>query len=438
MQSLWKKTAQLPAFPTLEGDAKTDVLIIGGGLAGILCAYFCRQAGIDCLLLEADRIGRKTTQNTTAKVTAQHGLCYGRLLRSLGEEGARLYLQANLQALERYRALCQHIDCGFQEQDSFVYALTGREKLLREAEALRRLGAPASFLPQPPLPFPSAGAVCLPGQAQLHPLRFIAGIAQGLPIYENTRVLELMPGAALTGRGRVQAQRMVVATHFPFLNKHGGYFLKLYQHRSYLLALRGAPGPQGMFVDADPRGLSLRRYGELLILGGGGHRTGKKGGCWQELTAFTQRYFPDAQEVCRWSAQDCMSLDGIPYIGRYCRHTPELFVATGFNKWGMTSSMAAACLLCDLLQGKQNPFAPLFSPARSSLRPQLAVNAAESLLGLLRPTLPRCPHMGCALSYHSQEHSWDCPCHGSRFAEDGQLYEGPATGGLPHPPPVSR
>lgn len=437
MQSLWRQTAHLPAFPALEGDARTDVLIIGGGLAGILCAYLFQQAGIDYLLLEAENICGKTTQNTTAKITAQHGLCYDRLLRTLGENAARLYLQANLQALERYRALCQNIDCGFQEQDSFVYSLTHRKKLVREAQALQQLGAQARFLPEVPLPFPVAGAVCLPRQAQFHPLQFVAGIAQGLHIYENTRVVELMPGAARTHRGRVQAKRMVVTTHFPFLNKHGGYFLKLYPHRSYMLALRGAPELTGMYVDENPKGLSLRRYGELLILGGGGHRTGKKGGCWQELSAFAQRHFPGAQEAFRWSAQDCMPLDGIPYIGSYSRGTPELFVATGFNKWGMTSSMVAASLLCELIQGRDSPLAPLFSPARSILHPQLAANAAQSLLGLLRPTLPRCPHMGCALHYNRQEHSWDCPCHGSRFEESGRLLEGPATDSQSRPHPFS-
>ena len=194
-----------------------------------------------------------------------------------------------------------------------------------------------------------------------------------------------------------------------------------------MLALENAPELKGIYVDEAEMGLSFRRCGEWLLLGGGSHRTGKKGGGWRELEAFARRYYPDAREVCRWATQDCMTLDGIPYIGSYAKHTPHLYVATGFNKWGMTSAMVAADLLADRVLGKANPFEKVFSPNRTILRPQLAVNAAESIVGLLTPTVPRCPHLGCALKYNPQEHTWDCPCHGSRFAEDGKLLNNPAT-----------
>ena len=182
-----------------------------------------------------------------------------------------------------------------------------------------------------------------------------------------------------------------------------------------------------MYVDEDEKGLSFRNYGDRLLLGGGSHRTGKQGGGWRELERFAARRYPDAQETVRWATQDCMSLDGVPYIGPYSKRTPGLFVATGFNKWGMTSSMAAAQILTDLVLERNNPYAAVFSPSRTILRPQLAVNGLESLLGLLTPTAPRCPHMGCALKYNAAEHSWDCPCHGSRFGEDGKLINNPAS-----------
>ena len=184
-----------------------------------------------------------------------------------------------------------------------------------------------------------------------------------------------------------------------------------------------------MYVDEGEKGLSFRDYKGFLLLGGGGHRTGKKGGGWRELEDFAKRRYPQAGIAARWAAQDCMTLDGVPYVGRYSWGTKGLYVATGFNKWGMTSSMAAARLLADLVQGKENPWAELFSPSRRVLRPQLAANAWESTMGLLTPTVPRCPHMGCALKYNPQEHSWDCPCHGSRFGEDGELLDNPATDG---------
>jgi len=246
-------------------------------------------------------------------------------------------------------------------------------------------------------------------------------------MFEHTKVQELAPGKAITNHGVISAGKIIIATHFPLLNKHGGYFLKLYQHRSYVLALKNAPQMDGMYVDEANDGLSFRTYGDLLLLGGGGHRTGKRGGNWRELEAFAAKHYPKAQIAAKWAAQDCMSLDGVPYIGQYAKTTPNLYVATGFNKWGMTSSMTAAMILSDLVQGKESPHAHIFAPDRTSLRPQLAANIAESTLNLLTPTVPRCPHMGCALKYNPAEHSWDCPCHGSRFSEKGELLDNPAT-----------
>ena len=428
MDSIWQETAHLPSFPPLDGDRSTDVLIIGGGMAGVLCAYFLKQAGVDCLLLEATELGGGVTQNTTAKLTAQHGLIYDKLLRRFGPNVPRLYWEANQAALDQYRSLCQ--GCEFQEQDNFVYSLDRRGALEREVRALQMLNVPAELVENLPLPFPTAGAVRVPGQAQFHPLRFLAKIAQGLPIHTHTKVLELKPGEAVTHHGTVRAKKIIAATHFPLLNKHGGYFLKLYQHRSYVLALEGAAEFPGMYVDEAETGLSFRHYNGLLLLGGGGHRTGKKGGGWTELSAVARRYYPKAKIVARWAAQDCMPLDDLPYIGPYSPRTPGLYVATGFQKWGMTSSMAAALLLRELVQEKESPYAALFSPSRSMLRPQLLVNTLEALVHLLTPTRPRCPHMGCALKYNRQEHSWDCPCHGSRFAQDGRLLDGPSTDDL--------
>lgn len=426
MNSLWTQTAHMPGFDPLQSDLKTDILIIGGGLAGLLCAYLLSQAGADYALIEADRVCSGITKNTTAKITAQHGLIYDRLIHLFGVEKARLYLQANQTALERYRALCQTIDCDFEEKDAFVYAADDRKKLEKELVALDKLGFAADFVAELPLPFPTAGAVRFKRQAQFHPLKFSAALAQGLRIFEHTKMLELAPGRAVTTGGTITAEKMIIATHFPVLNKHGSYFLKLYQHRSYVLALKNAPNVDGMYISDAKDGLSFRNYGDLLLLGGGGHRTGKQGGGWQALRRLAAEYYPDSREIACWATQDCMSLDGVPYIGQYSRGTPDLYVATGFNKWGMTSAMAAAMILTDLVLERDNPYAAVFSPSRTVLRPQLAVNGLESICGLLTPTAPRCPHMGCALKYNPQEHSWDCPCHGSRFGEDGSLIDNPA------------
>ena len=406
------------------------MLIIGGGIAGLLCAYMLQQSGVEYALVEADKICGGITKDTTAKITVQHGLIYDQLIREFGVERAKLYLRANQAALENYRILSQRINCDFRETSSFVYSIDDRQKLEKELNALEKIGYPAKYSSDVPLPFPVVGAVEFEGQAQLHPLKFLSSIARGLAIYEGTRVVELMPGMAVTAQGRIIADKIIVATHFPFLNKHGSYFLKLYQHRSYVLALENAPHIAGMYVDASDNGLSFRSYEELLLLGGGGHRTGKKSNGWLELEAFTRQAYPEAQIKGRWATQDCMTLDGVPYIGQYSKRTPNLYVATGFNKWGMTSAMVAAMLLADLVQERVNPYTQLFSPSRMMLRPQLAANAVSSVLHILMPKAPRCPHMGCALEYNRQERSWDCPCHGSRFTEDGGLIDNPATGNL--------
>ena len=430
MGSLWEQTWEKPNFPAQDGDLSTDVLIIGGGMAGILCAYRLHCAGVPYVLAEAETICGGITKNTTAKLTSQHGLIYDKLISRFGIQRAKQYLAANQAALQAYRTLCRDMDCGFEEKAAYVYALDDRRKLQREVNALEKLGVPAEFTDELPLPFPVAGAVKFPNQAQFHPLKFVSGLAKGLRVYEHTRVRELIGTTAVTNHGRIRAEKILVTTHFPFLNKHGSYFLKLYQHRSYVIALQGAPDVDGMYVDASRTGLSFRNCQNLLLLGGGGHRTGKKGGGWRELRDFARRHYPQAEEQYRWAAQDCMSLDGVPYIGPYSASTPDLYVAAGFNKWGMTSSMVSAMLLSDLVQGKNSPYGEVFSPSRSILRPQLAVNGFEAVVNLLTPTAKRCPHLGCALKWNPVEHTWDCPCHGSRFTEDGKRLDGPATGDL--------
>lgn len=429
MPSLWSDF-EISPLPTLKGDTKTDVLVIGGGMAGLLCAHELKKAGIHCIVAEASRIGSGITKNITAKVTAQHGLVYRKLTERFGTEIAGLYLEANEKAVVQLRNLCSTLDCDWKDQDSYIYSITDQGSLEAEYDALHSLGFPAEYVQQLPLPFPTAGAVKFPNQGQFHPLKFIAALSQGLRIYENTPVRELKTFCAVTDHGRIFADSFLVATHFPFLNRHGSYFMKLYQQRSYVLALKNTPEFEGMYLDAAENGLSFRHHGDFLLLGGGGHRTGKPGSGWKELEQKAANYYPEAALTHRWAAQDCLSLDGIPYIGRYSKNTPNLYVAAGFNKWGMTGSMVSAKLLTDLVQRKDNPYTTVFSPSRSMLHRQLGINLMESSRNILTLKTPRCPHMGCALQWNPQEHSWDCPCHGSRFEENGRLIDNPATGDM--------
>lgn len=431
MRSLWKATASLPEFPELVGDVRTDVLIIGGGIAGILTAYLLHEKGVKYVLVEKGRICSGTTGNTTAKITFQHGLIYDKILKSDGTEAARKYLAANRAAFDKYAELCGKTDCDYEIKDNYVYSTDDRRKLEKEVEALEKIGYIADLCENVPLPVKTVGAVKFPDQAQFNPLKFLSSVAEGLNIYENTFVREMRGNTAVTDKGKIRADTVIAATHFPFINKHGSYFLKLYQHRSYVIALENAQDVNGMYVDECDTGLSFRNYEGLLLLGGGGHRTGKKGGNWAELRAFAAKKYPDSREKHFWATQDCMSLDGIPYIGRYSAKTHGFYVASGFNKWGMTGSMTAAMLLSDMILGKRNGFASVFDPSRSIVKPQLFINGAEAVCNLLTPSKKRCPHLGCALKWNEAERSWDCPCHGSRFTEHGRVLDNPANGDLP-------
>lgn len=430
MKSVWEMNSDMPEFGQLKGDIKTDVLIIGGGAAGLLTAYFLDKSDVDYILVEKGRICSGVTKNTTAKITFQHGLIYSKILKSTGAEKAALYLESNRSALEKYAEICKDIDCDFERKNNYVYSVNSLKKIENELEALYKIGCDAGFIKEIPIPIKIAGAVCLPNQAQFNPMKFFAQISKNLKIYENTFVKEMRGNTAVTDYGKIYADKVIVTTHFPFINKHGGYFLKLYQHRSYVVALEGAQNVDGMYVDEDKKGLSFRNCGDLLLLGGGGHRTGRKGGNWAELREFAKINYPESTEKFFWATQDCVSLDGVAYIGRYSGNTTDLYTASGFNKWGMTGAMVSAMLLSDLILGKKNEYSELYNPSRSILHPQLFVNGFEAAVNLLTVSEKRCPHLGCALKWNKAEHSWDCPCHCSRFSENGKLLDNPANGNL--------
>ena len=434
MDSIWYKDVQMPSFPQLDGSLQTDVLIIGGGLTGLMCAWSFTRAGVDCVLIEQNQIMSGISGRTTAKLTAQHGLVFAKLIQKYGTEKAKLYWQANRDAVMELGKLAQSIDCDFQFQNSYLYATGTTKKLEAEMEACQQLGIPVQWENTLQLPFPVTGGLKLPDQGQFHPLKLASHLGHGLTIYENTKALAFMGKQVQTSKGIITAQKIIVATHFPMLNKHGAFFLKLYQQRSYVIALENAKQTQGMYLDCTENGLSLRSAGKWLLLGGGGHRTGKQGLNWKLPEAVASKYYPDAKTVARWATQDCMTLDGMPYIGRYSCAIPYLYVATGFQKWGMSTAMAAASILTDLIQDQENPYASLFSPQRGMMHKQLVVNGLEATVNLLLTTKPRCPHLGCALHWNKEEHSWDCSCHGSRFDERGRVLNNPATDDMKYPP----
>ncbi len=432
MKSIWQENIDMPKFNSLNNDFNTDVLIIGGGICGILCAYMLDKKGINYALVEGGRICDKTTANTTAKITSQHGFIYNKIVKKYGLDFAKLYLDANENAILEYEKLCKDIDCDFEKTDNYVYTINDSTHLENELLALKKIGFNNfEYCESLGLPFNTCGGIKFKNQAQFNPLKFIAHIAKGLNIYENSHISEMIDTTAIVNnKYKINAKKVIVATHFPFINKHGLYFLKMYQHRSYVLALENAPLVNGMYVDEDKKGLSFRNYNGYLLLGGGSHRTGKKGGSYMELEEFAKKHFPNAKIKHKWATQDCMTLDDMPYIGNYSKSTPNLYVATGFNKWGMSSSMVASKILCDLVIDKENKYSKLFSPSRSILHGQLAINTFEALCGWLSFTKKRCPHLGCGLKWNKYEHTWDCSCHGSRFDKDGNVLNNPANENL--------
>ncbi len=445
-ESVWTREATIRKREPLPGDMKVPAVVIGAGLAGILTAYYLKQTGIRAVVLEADRIGSGQTKNTTAKITSQHNLIYGRLIRTFGHRMAEHYAEANESAIDEYERLIleKGIDCGFGRRPACLYSRIGTELLERETEAAAALGIKASFGTDCELPFSVAGVTRFENQASFHPLQFLAALAEETEVYEQTKVLKVKDMRAVTARGTVTAEHIVFAAHFPFINVPGYYFARMYQERSYVLALEGTEKPEAMYLGIDPDGLSFRACGNLMLLGGGSHRTGTdKGagagrGCrYETLRSRAQEVYPGCHEALRWSAQDCMTLDGLPYIGRFSRRRPNWYVATGFGKWGMTSSMVSARILTALISGQPCPEADIFSPQRrftAQATKELAVHSAhtaKSLAKHLFPSqnkriVPNCPHMGCRLERNPDEESYDCPCHGSRFDKDGHLLDGPA------------
>ena len=473
MKSVWSESYKFRKREALNKDIKTDVLVIGAGIAGILTAYMLKQKGRDVVLIDAAEIASGNTKNTTAKITSQHDLIYSKLITEFGEEKARQYAKANELAIKKYKEIIEdkRIECDFEEKPAYVYSLNEVDVLKEEVEAAKNLGIDAEFVQEVNLPFKIKGAVKFNNQAQFNPLKFLKGISNELVIYENTRALEIKENLVVTSGGNITANNIVVATHYPIMNAPGYYFMKMHQERSYVLALENTSEIDGMYIDLNKEGYSFRTYNNLLLLGGISHRTGEneEGGSYDELRKVVKKLYPKAKEKYYWSAQDCMTIDGIPYIGRYSNETPNIYVATGFNKWGMTSSMVSAMIISDMILEKENDFSEIFSPRRFDL--SLSINnIANDLIETAKNFIAqkvyipsseiehiknghggiieyngekvgvyknkegkeffvstKCTHLGCQLSWNADELTWDCPCHGSRFDYKGRLIGSPAT-----------
>lgn len=474
MESIWRQTCHIEEQPTLRGDIQTEVAVIGGGMAGILTAWQLQKAGVRTVVLEGNRIGSGQTQNTTAKITAQHGLICADFLKRKGKETAEQYFGANQQAVEEYERIIQEeeIDCEFEKTNAYVYSQE-EQRLEEEVKAAEALGLPVTLERNVEIPVHCAGAVRFSGQGQFHPLKFLKALAEKLRIYEHTMVKEVEDHVIFTDYGQVRADKIIFAVHYPFLRMPGMYAARMHQERSYVLALEQAGNLHGMYIGEGKESYSFRNYGTYVLFGGQGHRTGENegGGRYERLRAAAKTFFPESKVAACWSAQDCITQDKMPFIGTYAAWKPDWFVATGFQKWGMTSSMTASMLLRDQILGRENPYAKVFAPSRFSMEelPGMLEDGGKAVQGLARRffQVPKetienlipghggilelegekagvymddqgevfavdvtCPHLGCQLTWNPDEKTWDCPCHGSRFDYRGNLLEGPAQEGI--------
>ena len=478
MKSVWSESYTLKERIDLNGDIEVDTVVIGGGIAGVLIAYMLKIKGVNAIVIDKGRVLNRNTKNTTAKITIQHDLIYNKLIKEFGEENAKKYAKANKLAIETYKDIINknNIKCDFEIEDSYVYSLDDSKKIENEYEAAIKLGIEAELVDKIELPLDIAKAIKFKNQAQFNPIKFLNFITKDLVIYENTKAIDIKDNAVITEKGNIKAKNIVVATHFPIINTPGYYFLRMHQERGYVIALKDADIINGMYIDESENGYSFRRYNDLLILGSTAKRTGsnEKGGEYSKLRRFAKNLYPEAIEKYNWSAQDCVTQDGIPYIGHYSKDLENIYVATGFNKWGMTSSMVSAIIISNMITGIEEDFHSIFSPDRFDFTASIKnivndgvetvynfiseivhipleriddikkgegkiityngkkIGVYKDKLGEVYKVNTKCPHLGCELNWNADDLSWDCPCHGSRFNYKGKLIDSPSIKNLNH------
>lgn len=488
-RSYWRESTQQPEFPSLDQDIEVDVCVVGGGITGITSAYLLANEGLKVAVLEADHLLSGTTGHTTAKITAQHDLIYDELLTNLGKSKAKLYYEANMEALRFMETTMNdlQIDSEFSKQDAYMYATTDEDaqKIEKEVKAYEKLGIDGVLAKDIPLDIPIKNVAVMKNQAQFHPLKYLSALVdqlveKGVVIYENTTAVDVEIGehtVVLTSSDfRVAAKHVLSCTHFPFYEGLGLYSTRMYADRSYVLAVKPQKQfPSGLFISAGKPTRSLRSVSingeEMILIVGESHKAGQGEDTmkhFEALAEFGEQVFGIEEILYRWSAQDLTTLDNVPYIGEITAGQSNILIATGYRKWGMSNGTAAALLLRDIVLDKKNPFQDLFTPSRFYATPSIKnffvqnIDVAKHLVkgklqlsninpnnlsndegaivtiegerkgayrdeqGKLHIVDTTCTHIGCEVEWNSGERSWDCPCHGSRFTYTGDVIEGPA------------
>ncbi len=490
--SYWVDSTKKTVFPEVSENLDTDVLIIGGGITGIATAYMLSDSGLSVCLVDADKMAMGVTANTTAKITSQHGLLYNYLLNSFGFETAKGYLVSNQDAINRISDIIkkENIDCDFVFQDSYVYTCekSNVQKIVDEVSAVTSLGLNAEYVTECSLPFPIEAAIKFPNQAQFHPRKYLLNLLtilekKGVNIFENSKVVDIKHVKSkyevYVNEYKISAKYLVMASHYPIKNFPGMYFIKMYQDSSYVVGVElESEVFDGMYISCDDPVTSFRNTlqdngKKLLIVGGSDHKTGATDvdieSSYKNIENYIKSIYPNAKIKYRWMTEDCISLDKIPYIGDFSQFLPNMYVATGYKKWGMTTSHVAAKIISDKILGNKNPYENIYTSTR--LEPiknskefgnmlkqsaySLAINKFSAPIisykelkndsggvvdykgkklgiykdknGEMFAVIPYCKHLGCELSWNNLEKTWDCPCHGSRYDYTGKIIAEPTT-----------
>ncbi|MCD8509531.1 MAG: FAD-dependent oxidoreductase [Bacillus sp. (in: Bacteria)] len=489
-KSLWRDV-EVDSFPPLSENIETDVTVIGAGITGVTSAYLLMKKGYNVVLLEAGRIVEGTTGHTTAKVTSQHALIYAELIKNLGKEKAKLYYEANQEALRMIDEIRKEhdIECDFDYETAYVYGENENDadRIEKEAKAYEELGIDGGLTEDTDLPFAYSAAIQMHNQAQFHPVKYLKGMANilqqnGVSIYEKTRAVDVKKGdrpeVVTENDHTITSDHVVIASHVPFKDLEGLYFSRLRAERSYILAAKVEKKiPKGIYINAGSPKRSIRHWkndeGEtFLIVGGEEHTAGQSRNTEEDLEKlrnFAHEHFTVKDIPFHWSSQDIFTLDRVPYVGPITKNQPNIHVATGFSKWGMTNGTNAAKLITDLISNEDNRYEDLFSPSRFKKHQDVknflkeSANAAKQYVkgkvnkgdkepedlnedeggivsvngkkagaykdsdGNLTIVDVTCTHMGCDCEWNNSERTWDCPCHGARYKPDGEVIEGPAT-----------
>ncbi|MBD2295624.1 FAD-dependent oxidoreductase [Anabaena sphaerica FACHB-251] len=484
--SYWIDSTPTANFPPLSNNLTVDVAIVGAGIAGITAATLLKRAGKTVAIIESRQISTGVSGHTTAKITSLHQLIYADLIKNHCEEKAHIYAKSNQAALEFVAKTVreEQIDCDFSRQSAYTFAETEEnlKDIEKEVEAALKIGLPATFVRETSLPFPIAGAVKFDNQAQFHSRKYLLHLIKQIPgngsyVFENTRVEKVEENnlcQVITNKGIIQAQDVIVATNIPITDE-GLFFAKTYPKRSYIIGARIAEdkAPQGMYIGSGEKYYSIRTTpvngGLLLLVGGGGHKVGTVENTeekYLDLENYARSRFGVESIDYRWSTQDFVSFDKIPYVGKLTPLSKHTFVATGFSLWGMTQGTLSGMILADNILGIENPAADLYDATRATpfvspqgIKQNLEVGAhwvGDRLKGLnkslsdvaigegklvtvdgekvaayrdekgeIHAVSAVCSHLGCVVAWNSAEKSWDCPCHGSRFSCNGEVLHGP-------------